>query len=111
MVQSVDIPVFDNIEFGGNKVFSVVAELVSFGERVRIDPTVAMTTIVENELAPQGEINIPLELHSLIANKYVYVTIILLHTHACTHMHTHTLTHTHTHTHTYTHTHTHTHPI
>jgi hypothetical protein len=53
MVQSVDIPVFDNIEFGGNKVFSVVAELVSFGERVRIDPTVAMTTIVENELAPQ----------------------------------------------------------
>ena len=52
---SVEILTIDNSMFEGNKQFSVVAELVTVG-RVGIDPNIATTTIVEDDIAPQGEI-------------------------------------------------------
>ena len=50
---SVDIQIFDNSVFEGDKVFSVVAELVTVG-RVGISPSVATITIVDNEDPPRG---------------------------------------------------------
>ena len=50
---SVDIQVFDNDIFKGNKIFSVVAELDTVGE-IRIDPSVASTTIIDDEEPPLG---------------------------------------------------------
>ena len=101
--QSVNIQVFDNVEFEGNKMFSVVAELVSIGERVGITPSVAMTTIIENEQEPRGEIfSLPLIFHTL---QYIHVSTILYissHLDVYTHMHTHTHMHMHMHTHTHT---------
>ena len=51
--ESVDIQIFDNSVFEGNKVFSVAAELVNIG-RVGISPSVSPVTIVENEDPPRG---------------------------------------------------------
>ena len=50
---SVDIQIFDNSVFEGDKVFSVVAELITIG-RVGISPSVATITIVDNEDPPRG---------------------------------------------------------
>ena len=50
---SVDIEIFDNSVFEGDKFFSVAAELVNVG-RVGLTPSVATVTIIENDEPPQG---------------------------------------------------------
>ena len=53
--QSLSIQTFDNNNFEGNKVFSVIIRLISIGQRVGVNPSVAMTTIIEDEAVPEGE--------------------------------------------------------
>ena len=50
---SLEIQIFDNSLFEGDKVFSVAAELVDIG-RVGISPSVATVTITENDEPPRG---------------------------------------------------------
>ena len=51
--QSLSIQTFDNAMFDGNRVFSVVAELLTIGQ-IGINPSVVMATIIDDEVAPQG---------------------------------------------------------
>ena len=53
--QSLSIQTFDNNNFEGNKVFSILITLISIGQRVGVNPSVAMTTIIEDEAISEGE--------------------------------------------------------
>ena len=52
---SLDIQTFENDIFEGNKIFSVVAELITIGQ-VGINPSVASTVIIDDEEPPIGKI-------------------------------------------------------